>query len=80
MTFLLSQRGRLALALVAVVLAGSAGAMTTVVSRPTSVSSLELGAGWQCQQFVWLTSCTHVQPIVPAVQNRHPVPDESRRV
>lgn len=69
MTSLFAKRGRLALAVAATILVGSACAMTAVFAHPMREPDAVMGAGWQCQQFVWLTSCTRVQSDAPAVQN-----------
>jgi hypothetical protein len=39
-----------------------------VVAHPTAVATGVLGAEWQCQRIVWVTSCTRVQPEIPAVR------------
>jgi hypothetical protein len=62
-----SRRRRLALAVAAATLAASACIMTAVFARPVTVASNVLGADWQCRRIVWITSCTRVQPEVPAV-------------
>ncbi|WP_349817253.1 MULTISPECIES: hypothetical protein [unclassified Bradyrhizobium] len=59
------------LALVGLVV--SAGVMTAVLARPTPVPAGVLGAGWQCAQLFWVTSCTRVEPVVPA-SRQHPDP------
>lgn len=63
-----SRRRRLALAVAAAALAASACIMTAVFARPVTVASNLLGADWRCQRIVWVTSCTRVQPEVPAVR------------
>lgn len=63
-----SRRKRFALAIAAVILAAGAWVMTAVFAHPTAVASGVLGAEWQCQRIVWVTSCTRVQPEVPAVR------------
>ena len=63
-----SQRRRLALAVAAAMLAAGACIMTAVFARPVTVASSVLGADWQCQRVIWVTSCTRVQPEVPAVR------------
>ena len=75
-----SRRKRFALAFAAAILAAGAWAMTAVFAHPTAVASGVLGAEWQCQRIVWVTSCTRVQPEIPAVRvapnepaMRHPV-------
>jgi hypothetical protein len=65
MTSLSSRRIRLALAVAIAIVAASAGVMATVVTQPTSVASRVLGVDWQCQQLIWLTTCTYVGPAVP---------------
>jgi hypothetical protein len=42
--------------------------MTAVFAHPTAVATGVLGADWQCQRIVWVTSCTRVEPEVPAVR------------
>jgi len=63
-----SRRRRLALAMAAAMLAAGACIMTAVFARPVTVASNVLGADWQCQRIVWVTSCTRVQPEIPAVR------------
>lgn len=63
-----SRRKRIALAVAAATLAASACVMTAVFARPITVASGVLGADWQCQRIVWVTSCTRLQPEIPAVR------------
>jgi hypothetical protein len=63
-----SRRKRFALAIAAATLAAGAWVMTAVFAHPTAVASGVLGADWECQRIVWVTSCTRVQPEVPAVR------------
>lgn len=65
-----SQRRRLALAIAAATLAAAACVMTAVFARPVTVANNLLGADWQCQRIVWVTSCTRVQPEIPPVRAR----------
>jgi hypothetical protein len=77
MTSSSSRRRRLALAAAAATLAAGACIMTAVLARPVTVASGVLGAEWQCQRVAWVTSCTRVQPEVPAavrVAPKEPVP------
>jgi hypothetical protein len=74
MTFPSWRRNRFAFAVAAGTLAAAAGVMTAVFARPVSVASDVLGADWQCQRIVWVTSCTHVQPEVPAAKIRQKEP------
>ena len=68
MTASTSRRRRLALAIAAAVLAGSACVMTAVYAHPKPVTNGLLGADWQCQRFIWLTSCTRIEPAIPAAR------------
>jgi hypothetical protein len=68
MTSSSSRRKRIALAVAAATLAAGAWVMTAVFAHPTAVASGVLGADWECQRIVWVTSCTRVQPEVPAVR------------
>ena len=68
MTLPTSRRGRFAFAIAAATLVVSASVIVAVFANPTSVSSGLLGAEWQCQRIVWLTTCTHV-PDMPAARN-----------
>ena len=68
MTSSSSRRKRIALAVAAATLAAAAWVMTAVFEHPTTVASGVLGADWQCQRIVWVTSCTRVQSDVPAVR------------
>jgi hypothetical protein len=63
-----SRRKRIALAVAAATLAAGACVMTAVFARPITVASGVLGADWQCQRIVWVTSCTRVEPEIPAVR------------
>jgi hypothetical protein len=67
MTPLSSRRKRIALAVAVATLAG-AWVMTAVFAHPTAVASGVLGADWECRRIVWVTSCTRVEPEVPAVR------------
>jgi hypothetical protein len=60
-----SKRRRFALAMAVATLAASICLMTAVFARPKLVSNGILGADWQCQRILWLTSCTRVQPVTP---------------
>jgi hypothetical protein len=83
MTFSSSTRRRLVLAIALATLAGSICLMTAVFAHPKSVSSGILGADWQCQQILWLTSCTRVEPvepITPAMRSGHEEPVGLRQV
>jgi hypothetical protein len=42
--------------------------MTAVFAHPITVASSVLGADWQCRRILWVTSCTQVQPDLPAVR------------
>jgi hypothetical protein len=81
MTSSSSKRRRFALAVAVATLAGSVCLMTAVFAHPKPVSNGILGPDWQCQQILWLTSCTRVQPATP-VRSGHqePVVDGSRQV
>jgi hypothetical protein len=68
MTSSSSRRKRFALAFAAAMLAAGAWVTTAVVAHPTAVATGVLGAEWQCQRIVWVTSCTRVQPEIPAVR------------
>jgi hypothetical protein len=63
-----SRRRRLALAVATAALAAGACIMTAVFARPVTVASNVLGADWQCRRVVWVTSCTRMQPEIPAVR------------
>jgi hypothetical protein len=63
-----SRRRRLALAIAAAMLAAGACIMTAVFAHPITVASSVLGADWQCRRILWVTSCTQVQPDLPAVR------------
>ena len=67
MTLSSSRRKRIALAAAAAILAAGGWAMTAVFAHPTAVASGVLGADWECQRIVWVTSCTRVEP-APAVK------------
>ena len=54
--------------------------MTAVFAHPKSVPNGILGPGWQCQRIVWLTSCTRVEPVTPAVRSGHEEPVSLRQV
>jgi hypothetical protein len=75
-----SRRRRLALAVAAATLAAGACIMTAVFARPVTVASSVLGTEWQCQRIVWVTSCTRVQPEIPAVGVRQKEPAARRPV
>jgi hypothetical protein len=60
MTLPTSRRGRFAFVIVAATVVATACVMTAVLANPVSVSSGPLGAEWECQRIVWLTTCTHV--------------------
>jgi hypothetical protein len=62
-----TRRRRFALAIAAAILALSAGVMTAVYAHPRDVPSGLLGATWQCQQVLWVTSCERVPTLRPGV-------------
>jgi hypothetical protein len=68
MTLPTSRRGRFAFAIAAATVVACAYVTIVVFANPTSVSSGLLGAEWQCQRMVWLTTCTHL-PDAPAARN-----------
>jgi hypothetical protein len=74
MTSSWSGRRRLALAIALAALTGSIGLMTAVFAHPKAVSGGILGADWQCQRIMWLTTCTRVEPVTPAVHSGHDEP------
>jgi hypothetical protein len=63
-----SRRRRLVLAVAAATLAAGACIMTAVFAHPITVASSVLGADWECRRILWVTSCTRVQPGLPAVR------------
>ncbi|MGJ4939263.1 hypothetical protein ACQR1W_01710 [Bradyrhizobium sp. HKCCYLS1011] len=71
-----SRRIRLALAVAIAVVAAGASVMAAVVAHPKSVASRVMGSDWQCQQLMWLTTCTYVGPVTPI----HKVHVDSRDV
>ena len=73
MTSSSSRRKRFALAVAVATLAGSVCLMTAVFAHPKPASNGILGADWQCQQILWLTNCTRVQPVTP-VRSGHDGP------
>lgn len=62
MTSLGSRRARLALAVALAAVAAGASMTAAVVAQPKSVASHVMGVDWQCQQVIWVTTCTYVRP------------------
>jgi len=79
MTSSLSRRKWFALVVAVATLAGSVFVMTAVFAHPIPAASNGiLGADWQCQRILWLTSCTRLQSVTP-VRSGHEQPVSGSR-
>ena len=59
-----------AVALIVVTLTCAAAFGSVVLAYPRTVSSSALGAEWQCRKALFMTTCSRVSRIEPAVQRR----------
>jgi hypothetical protein len=70
-----------ALVLIVTTLACAAALGSVVLTYPRTVSNPALGAEWQCRKALFMTTCSRVSRVQPAIQRRfREDADDIRRV